>query len=117
MQKLSKNKGCLIHLIDYTDHFSHSDPNLSKISFLSYSDRKINFLIKNRYMYMNMLRHDDFIEFFEKNSFKILSQESYIDKNLLEKLNKDKSKFRLRRKYINKNNLVLATDSSWFVLK
>ena len=66
---------------------------------------------------MNMLRHDDYLDFFEKNSFKVLYQESFIDKNLLEKLNKDKNKFKLREKYINKNNLVLATDSSWFVFK
>ena len=66
---------------------------------------------------MNMLRHDDYLDFFEKNSFKVLYQESFIDKNLLEKLNKDKNKFKLREKYINKNNLVLATDSSWFVLR
>ena len=116
-RRVLKNKGCLIHLIDYTDHFSHSDQRLSKISFLGYSQSKINFLINNRYMYMNMLRHDDFIDFFQKNEFKILNQDTKVDKKLLENLNKNKDMFKFRKKFINKNNLFLATDSSWFVLR
>tara|TARA_A100001388_G_C28690481_1_gene461067 strand:+ start:32 stop:964 length:933 start_codon:yes stop_codon:yes gene_type:complete len=116
-KRVINEKGCLIHLIDYTDHFSHSDPNLSKISFLSYSERKIDFLINNKYMYMNLLRHDDFIDFFEKNLFDIIYEENTIDENLLERLNKDKNQFNLREKYFKKNNEILATASSWFILR
>jgi len=115
-KRVLKNNGCLIHLIDYTDHFSHTDRNLSNISFLSYSDRKIDFLMNNRYMYMNMLRHDDFLDFFKKNLYQVIYEENFIDKKLLLKLNQDKNKFKLREEYFKKSNIILATESSWFVL-
>lgn len=115
-KRVLKNNGCLIHLIDYTDHFSHTDRNLSNISFLSYSDRKIDFLMNNRYMYMNMLRYDDFLDFFKENLYQVIYEENFIDKKLLLKLNQDKNKFKLREEYFKKSNIILATESSWFVL-
>ena len=116
-KRVLKDEGCLIHLVDYTDHLSHSDPNISKINFLSFSDRKIKYFINNKYMYMNMLRYDDFIKFFKKKSLQVIYEENIVDDNLLGNLKKNKYKYKLREKYFKKSNINLATESSWFILK
>ena len=116
-KRVIKDNGYLIHLVDYTDHFSHSDPNLTKISFLSYSKIKRNLLINNKFMYMNLLRHDDFISFFKKNSFELIQAIPEIDNHLLKELNKNKKSFKLIKKFSKKSNNILATDSSWFILR
>jgi len=36
--RIIKGNGLFVHRIDYSDHFSHSDKNISAINFLQYSD-------------------------------------------------------------------------------
>ena len=51
-------------MVDYSDHFSHSDQTISSINFLRYSDDEWQRYAGNRYMYMNRLRHDDVLALF-----------------------------------------------------
>jgi SAM-dependent methyltransferase len=62
--RIVRTQGLFIHRIDYSDHFSHSDSRISNINFLQYSDPSWNRYAGNRYMYMNRLRHDDFLMIF-----------------------------------------------------
>jgi hypothetical protein len=32
----------LVHNIDFTDHFSHSDPSISSVNFLQFSESQWN---------------------------------------------------------------------------
>ena len=60
------------HVIDYSDHFAHSDPLITPYNFLSMSAehwRRYNPGIH----YQNRLRHADYAGLFEKTGFKILS--------------------------------------------
>ena len=68
-------------------------------------------------MYMNLLRHDDFISFFKKNSFELIKAIPEIDNHLLKELNKNKKSFKLIKKFSKKSNNILATYSSWFILR
>jgi hypothetical protein len=52
--------GALVHSIDMSDHFAHTDPKLSPINFLKYSDRVWSLIAGNRLMYQNRLRVDDY---------------------------------------------------------
>ena len=61
--------------IDYSDHFSHSDKSISSVHFLQFSDGKCNKIAGNRYMYMNRLRHDDFVSLFQDLNNHILINE------------------------------------------
>lgn len=74
--------GLFIHDIDYSDHFSHSDLNISSINFLSFSDEKWKWYAGNRYMYMNRLRHDDFLNLFHNMGWNALEVRVKIDERV-----------------------------------
>lgn len=58
-------------LIDYQDHYSYFDSNLSIYNFLRFSSKeweKYNCSLH----YQNRLRHSDFVRLFEQSGLKIL---------------------------------------------
>lgn len=60
MKRVLKNDGVMAHLIDTSDHYSHSDHKISAINFLQYSEyewKKHN----NPFLYQNRLRLTDYI--------------------------------------------------------
>lgn len=63
-RRLLRPEGAFVHLVDFSDHFSHSDPNLSSANFLRFSNRAWRLYSGNRYMYMNRLRYDDYQRLF-----------------------------------------------------
>ena len=81
--RLLKNDGLFVHLIDYSDHFSHTDSSINSLNFLQYSDTAWRFFAGNRFMYMNRLRHDDFVEVFKRLST-LLKVTPYSDAKVLE---------------------------------
>lgn len=110
--RLIRDSGLFVHLVDYTDHFSHADPRISSVNFLRYSDAQWKWYAGNRYMYMNRLRHDDFIELFHRASHRILAAETHVDpraKALLE------SGFEVHRRFGGKSLQILSVASSWIV--
>ncbi len=83
--RIIKKDGLFLHNIDYSDHFSHSDKNITAINFLQYSDDEWARYAGNRYMYMNRLRHDDFLALFESAGQKILTSTVNPHKSLIYK--------------------------------
>lgn len=59
--------GLFVHRIDFSDHFAHADPGISAINFLKFSDAQFHRLAGNRFMYMNRLRLDDFVELYARS--------------------------------------------------
>ena len=81
--RILRDCGLCVHRIDYSDHFSHTDKSISSINFLQYSDDEWDRYAGNRYMYMNRLRHDDYItKLFGDNGQNILKMEPRIDANV-----------------------------------
>ncbi|MDA3838158.1 MAG: hypothetical protein PF574_04150 [Candidatus Delongbacteria bacterium] len=78
--RIIKNNGIFINYIDYSDHFSGSDKTISAINFLQYSENQWKKYADNRYMYMNRLRHDDYINLFKSQGHCILAENTEIDK-------------------------------------
>ncbi|MEM5786679.1 MAG: class I SAM-dependent methyltransferase, partial [Syntrophobacteraceae bacterium] len=64
---LKRTSGLHVHRIDYTDHFAHSDKSISPINFLRYSADEWNKIAGNQFMYMNRLRHHDYLSIFNEN--------------------------------------------------
>jgi hypothetical protein len=56
--------------IDYSDHYSHTDRNISNLNYLSYSKQEWE-KYNNTYLYQNRLRHQNYKEIFESDSYKI----------------------------------------------
>ena len=74
---------CFVYRVDYSDHFSHSDSSISAINFLQFSELKWDMLAGNRYMYMNRLRHDDFLDLFRQWGHSVLMEEPDVDREIV----------------------------------
>ncbi|MDB9760967.1 hypothetical protein OAB59_03285 [Pelagibacteraceae bacterium] len=57
-------------VIDYSDHYSHTDKRINALNFLSYSEKEWE-KYNNKYLFQNRLRHQNYKEIFEKNGYKI----------------------------------------------
>ncbi|RDS83657.1 hypothetical protein DWU98_04815 [Dyella monticola] len=111
--RIISDTGLFVHRVDYSDHFSHSDTRISPINFLQYSDAQWNRYAGNRYMYMNRLRHDDFLALFASVRHTILATEPTIDTPSLRLLRDGQLSVDVR--FGVKTNEVLATTESWIV--
>lgn len=111
--RIITKSGLFLHRIDYSDHFSHSDSNISAINFLQYSDDEWNKYAGNKYMYMNRLRHDDFIRLFESVGHEVVEAQTFISKRARQLL-KDND-IKLDPQFQNKSEEILATESSWII--
>ena len=111
--RIIKKNGLFVHHIDYSDHFSHSDQNISAINFLQYSDNEWNRFAGNRYMYMNRLRHDDFINLFESVGHQIIVDQPYTDKRS-QRLMRNGS-LQLNKRFKSKSVDVLTITEAWII--
>ncbi|HUA82021.1 MAG TPA: hypothetical protein VL997_16710 [Dyella sp.] len=111
--RIISDTGLFVHRVDYSDHFSHSDMRISPINFLQYSDTEWDRYAGNRYMYMNRLRHDDFLALFESSSHTILAVKPTVDELSL-KLLRD-GRLTVDARFGDKTDEVLATTESWIV--
>jgi SAM-dependent methyltransferase len=111
--RVVRNDGLFVHRIDYSDHFSHSDKSISSINFLQYSDSVWDRYAGNRYMYMNRLRHDDFLSILDSKGHNILLTRPDVDPRALEQLNS--GALRLDERFRAKSRDVLSISGSWIV--
>ena len=63
--------GILSLLIDYSDHYSHTDQHITSGNFLRYSDKEFK-KYNNSLLFQNRLRHYHYIDIFKNLKFKIL---------------------------------------------
>ncbi|WP_194953333.1 class I SAM-dependent methyltransferase [Sphingopyxis solisilvae] len=70
-----KPDGVAVHIIDYSDHYARED-GASRINFLRYSDRDWE-PHNSRFLYMNRLRHSQFLEMFEKAGFRSIDADPF----------------------------------------
>lgn len=68
-------RGITTHSIDYSDHYARSDPSLSRLNFLRYSDAEWQ-RFSSRKQYVNRLRHSDYLRLFQEAGFTILEESS-----------------------------------------
>lgn len=111
--RIVRPDGMFVHRIDYSDHFSHSDKSISVVNFLQFSDDEWDKLAGNRYMYMNRLRHDDFLSIFQSSGHQILACAPDVDDLALQLL--QSGEFRLDERFKDKPTDILAISAAWFV--
>lgn len=73
--------GLLVHRIDYTDHFAHSDSSIPLLHFLRFDEREWRRYAANRFMYMNRMRHPEFVELLAGHQ--VLAEERFVAPNAL----------------------------------
>jgi hypothetical protein len=111
--RIVKKTGMFIHGIDYSDHFSHSDKSISSINFLQFSDGEWKKYAGNRYMYMNRLRHDDFLTLFKSVGHRILDVQVTRDERAQEVLSD--VGFQLDKKFNSKSDEILGITGAWIM--
>jgi hypothetical protein len=111
--RIISQDGLFVHRVDYSDHFSHSDIHISPINFLQYSDAKWDRYAGNRYMYMNRLRHDDFLALFKSSGHEILATDPAVDTASLELLHG--GRLNIDARFGDKAAEVLATTAAWII--
>jgi hypothetical protein len=111
--RIIADDGLFVNCIDYSDHFSHMDKNISVINFLQYSDNEWERYAGNRYMYMNRARHDEFIELFKSAGHAFLEIEAHQNKDVLRML--ENNEIFLDEKFKTRSNEILSITGSWFV--
>jgi SAM-dependent methyltransferase len=109
--RIVKDQGLFVHRIDYSDHFSHSDRSISAINFLQYSDKRWGRYADNRYMYMNRLRHDDFLQMYQSVGHRILEVQPDVSADLRQLL--QQATLPLDERFRSKPEEVLATTAAW----
>jgi SAM-dependent methyltransferase len=111
-RRVLKSQGLLVHFIDFTDHFAHSDQSISSVNFLQFDEAEWDRLAGNRYMYHNRLRFDEFHELIRGLDLNILSLEAQVDHRALEVM---KSGFSLNSRFRTKDLNTNATQDAWLV--
>lgn len=111
--RITRDNGIFIHRIDYSDHFSHSNKDLTAINFLQYSDAEWARYAGNRYMYMNRLRHDDFMDLFRSLGHQILEAQPDVDRRSQDLL--ARGVIKLDERFRSKPQDVLSIRSAWLI--
>jgi hypothetical protein len=73
VKKILKDGGLISSIIDYSDHYSHTDKNIGSLNFLKFDESdwvKYN----NTYLYQNRLRHQDYRKLFNDFNYEIKSE-------------------------------------------
>ena len=104
-----KKDGYISAVIDYSDHYRHTDRNISELNFLKYSEKQWQ-NYNNTYLYQNRLRHDDYVKLLNEYKF---TTHKIIQGNIGKPPENLNEKFDLN----NKNNFILwayffATNSN-----
>lgn len=110
--RIVRPDGLVLHRVDHTDHFSHSDPSISPINFLQYGDRNWDRLAQNRYAYVNRLREDDYVKLFDSAGHHLHEVNSEVDPEILGILEKP---FQVGEPFRSKSADTLARLTSVFV--
>ena len=72
--RILRDGGLASFLIDYLDHYSYFDPNISNYNYLRYSDTAWAFFNPGLH-YQNRLRHSDYMTFLEAAGFEIVDEQ------------------------------------------
>lgn len=75
---LSPN-GMMMHIVDNSDHWQHTDPRLSRLNFLRYSDPVWRLINSSGQIYQNRLRHSDYIALIAAAGYEICHERADID--------------------------------------
>ena len=82
LQRILKDEGIISAIIDYSDHYAHTDNNISLLNFLKFTPEKWRRYNHNIH-YQNRLRHYEFIDIFKNAGFNVIKEELiYAEKNI-----------------------------------
>ena len=77
-----KDEGIVSLIIDYSDHYAHTDNNISLLNFLKFSHHQWK-RYNHKIHFQNRLRHYEYIDIFEKIGFRTIKEDLFFaEKNI-----------------------------------
>jgi hypothetical protein len=110
-KRILNKDGLLIHRINFSDHFSHSDNTITSVNFLQFSEAEWIKWAGNRYMYHNRLRIDEFLCLLKEADLKPVRVEPDVDAAAEELLKQ--GRLPLDKRFQSKPAEVNATLGAW----
>jgi hypothetical protein len=83
--RLLQSDGLMLHLIDPSDHFGHSDRSISTLNFLTFSEEEFA-KYNTRFCYQNRLRVASYRQLIEDAGFEVIHWDVYVNESLLQQL-------------------------------
>lgn len=85
-QRVLHDRGVMIHLVDLSDHCSHSDRNLTPVNFLRFSDQQWGRMAGCGTAYHNRLRRPEYRKLIETSGFRLIAEEERVPQKALDAL-------------------------------
>lgn len=85
-KRILRPGGVMIHAIDHSDHFSHSDQQISYINFLQFSQEQWDRYADNRFAYYDNLRAAECADMFSAAGLVIVDHEKNINQRAMKAL-------------------------------
>lgn len=104
--RLLRPGGCMLHIIDLSDHFSHTDKAISSINFLQFSEQSYS-KYQSRFLYQNRLREPFWRPLFINHGFNI----AHWQRNVNERAMKDLGLLNIHRDFSHLTSEELCTSS------
>ena len=79
LKDIIQKDGIISALIDYSDHYSHTDKNIGDLNFLKFNSVKWK-NYNTPMLFQNRLRHQDYRKLFESKGFKIVEIKGPVSK-------------------------------------
>lgn len=75
--RICHERSVLSHVVDYTDHYAHTDPSIGEFNFLRFTDREWS-RFSPALHYQNRLRHFEYAEIFRRAGFRVIREETNV---------------------------------------
>jgi hypothetical protein len=72
----------MVHLVDESDHLEHQDKSISRVNFLTLTDRQWS-IANACYDYQNRLRHHEFTPLFSRAGLDVVAEEAWVDPRVM----------------------------------
>jgi predicted SAM-dependent methyltransferase len=100
------------HAIDYTDHYAHSDPSITRYNFLQFTPEQWERYNPDIH-YQNRLRHSDYRDMFEDAGFDVVEEHVWMP----EDSERQSAKIKLAEDFVMYDRNNLLSWSGHFVLR
>lgn len=74
LKKILRSGGLISAIIDYSDHYAHTDPRIGPLNYLKFSAAEFK-QYNHQCHFQNRLRHSDYLTIFQELGFRILKSD------------------------------------------
>jgi hypothetical protein len=111
--RVVKQSGLLVHCIDFSDHYSHDDGEITAVNFLQFDEKAWASYAANRFAYHNRLRVDEFMALVGRVGLQVLTSDVQIGERARTLL--ERNQLRLAPRFLDKAPEVNAAQTAWVV--